>query len=638
MKCDRPTGNGGVERADLLRVENPARYTGGEWGGVIKEEVLLDIQNTGRTDYLRFVFCFPDIYEIGMSNLALIILYGLLNRLPGVYCERSFSPWKDMDQILRERDIPLFSLETQTPLCAFDVLGFSLQYEMCYTNVLQMLDLGRVPFLASERDESHPIVIAGGPVVFNSEPVADLFDMIVIGEAEEVLVEITELLKEYKHSKESDAPLSRRELLLSAAEIDGVYVPSLYRTCYEPDGRIRSVLPVNEHVPEKIRKRIIHDLSSCFFPTNPIVPHTRIVHDRSYLELFRGCSRGCRFCQAGFLYRPVRERDVETLSRQAFELEQNTGYDEMGLLSLSTGDYSRLPRLADALVEPFRETHTSLSLPSMRVDSFSLDLMERVSDTRKSGLTFAPEAGTQRLRDVINKGVTEQDIMDALELAFEGGWTRVKLYFMLGLPTETMEDVIGIADMALKIEKLYFRVAARTGQRKRRLEIGVSTSMFIPKPFTPFQWEKQDTRESLMSKQKVLADRLRSRNIKYSWHDPDSSVWETVMARGDRRLTPVILDGYREGLFFDAWDDCFSLRRWIEILDRHGLSVDFYSYRERAEDEVFPWDHIDAGVKREYLLRERDRALRGLVTPPCSPGCRACGASEFGSGVCHASG
>lgn len=626
----------GPERADLLSVENPARYVGGEWGAVYKEEAIREVAETGRTSYVRFAFCFPDIYEIGMSNLALRILYHVLNEIPYVYCERAFSPWKDMDRIMRDRDISLYTLETKTPLGEFDVLGFSLQYEMCYTNVLQMLDLSGIPLLSSERSEKDPLIIAGGPVVYNAEPVADFFDIIMIGEAEEMLSELMELIKRYKDTTDSEIPMTRQELLKASAAIEGVYVPSFYHVTYQEDGTVQSVLPKEDAAPLTVRKRIIRDLDRVPFPTDTIVPHTKIVHDRSYLELFRGCSRGCRFCQAGFLYRPVRERSAHVLCEQGLMLEKNTGYDEMGLLSLSTSDYSELDTLVDGLIGPFNQRHTSLSLPSLRVDSFSLKLMEKTSDTRKTGLTFAPEAGTQRLRDVINKGITEEDILSSLDMAFSGGWSRVKLYFMLGLPTETMEDVLGIAELVRKIEKLYFNVTKRTGQRVRKLEIIVSTAMFIPKPFTPFQWEKQDSREQLVLKQKALAEQLHSRNIKYSWHDPDTSVWESVMSRGDRRLSAVLLEGYHKGLMFDAWDDCFRLDQWMEILEKNGFSLSFYADRERVDSELFPWDHIDCGVKKEYLIRERKKAYEEVVTPPCRPGCRSCGASEFHTGVCYA--
>ncbi len=626
-----------LEQADLLSVMNPARYTGGEWGITVKQEVLDEISRTGKTSSVRFAFCFPDIYEIGMSNIALKILYNVLNECPYVWCERAFSPWRDMDQIMREKKIPLFSLESRTALCDFDILGFTLQYELCYTNVLQMLDLSGIPLLSSERGEDDPIITAGGPVVYNIEPMADFLDLVMIGEGEEMILELMAEMKRYKDSKNTAEPMSRGQFLMNAAQIEGVYVPAFYDAAYFEDGTVKSVMPNRPGVPATIRKRIILDLDHCSYPTKTVVPNTKIVHDRAYLELFRGCIRGCRFCQAGFIYRPVREKSEKVLCEQGIELEKNTGYDEIGMLSLSTSDYTELPKLTDDLLEAYDGHHTSMSLPSLRVDSFSLELMEKVSNTRKSGLTFAPEAGTQRLRDVINKGITEEDIMSSLKLAFEGGWNSVKLYFMLGLPTETAEDVEGIADLVRKIEKLYFEVGRDSGHRMRKPEITVSTSMFIPKPFTPFQWEKQDTRESLSQKQMILREKLRSRNIKYIWHDLDTSLWEVVIARGDRRLGPVLLEGYHAGNIFDSWDDCFSIDKWIPILEKHGMTLDFFATRERGSEEVFPWDHIDCGVKKAFLYRERERAYAGVTTPSCRANCEGCGAASFGGGVCYES-
>ncbi len=626
-----------IEQGDLLAVENPARYTGGEWGSIVKQEVLDEIRMTGETEYIRYAFCFPDIYEIGMSNLAVRILYHVLNACPYVWCERAFSPWKDMDALLREKGIPLFSLESKTALRSFDILGFSLQYEMCYTNVLQMLDLSGIPLLSRDRGEDDPIITAGGPVVYNIEPMSDFLDIVMIGEGEEMTIELMAEMKRYKDSKKTASPMTREQFLLNAVKIEGVYVPSFYAAEYNSDGTIREVKPIRPEAPKKIRKRIILDMDTVPYPTDTIVPNTKVIHDRAYLELFRGCIRGCRFCQAGFVYRPVREKSAKVLCEQGIALEKNTGYDELGMLSLSTSDYTELPHLTDDLLAAFDGHHTSLSLPSLRVDSFSLELTEKVSSTRKSGLTFAPEAGTQRLRDVINKGITEEDIISSLELAFEGGWNSVKLYFMLGLPTETLEDVFGIADLVRKIEKLYFDVGKRTGQRMRKLELTVSTAMFIPKPFTPFQWEKQDTKEELMQKQQILRDRLRSRNIKYIWHDLDTSLWEVVIARGDRRLGPVLLEGYLAGNMFDAWDDCFSLGKWMPVLESHGLTSDFFSTRERGPDEIFPWDHIDCGVRKDFLLKERERAYEGVITPSCREHCEGCGAAGFGGGVCYES-
>ncbi len=603
----------------LPRVQKPARYTGGEYNAVVKDRAQVDT---------RVALCFPDTYEIGMSNLGVRILYGVMNEMDGVWCERVFAPWGDMEEEMRREGIPLYGLESGDSIADFDIIGFSLGYEMAYTNVLNMLDLAGLPLRSADRDEFAPLIIAGGTCAFNAEPLAPFIDIFSLGEGEDVTVELIEL---YRKAREEC--WSKEELLLAVAQIPGLYVPSLYEVEYQEDGTIKSITPA-EGVPAVVTKRIVQDLNRSYFPTKTIVPSTEIVHDRVMLEVFRGCIRGCRFCQAGYAYRPVRPKDPEVLVWQGIESCKNSGYQEMTLSSLSTSDYRRLLDLCDGLQEWCDPNGVSLSLPSLRADNFSWSLMERLQHGRKSGLTFAPEAGTQRLRDVINKNVTEEDILNFCRTAFAGGWSTVKLYFMLGLPTETDEDVLGIADLA---EKVYHTWREVTPNRSRGVKITVSTAFFVPKPHTAFQWEGQISREEYERRVKLLRDNMRGRSIAYHWHDPETSVLEAVLARGDRRLADLLETVWRKGAKFDTWDEYFDFDRWMEAFDECGIDPAFYANRVREKDEILPWSVTSVGVSPRFLWREREQAYKGVITPDCRKQCTGCGADKlYPGGVCDA--
>lgn len=575
---------------------------------------------------LRFAFCFPDTYEVGMSHLGMKILYALINAEPGMLCERVFMPWVDMKALMEEEKVPLFSMESRKPVRDFDIVGFTLQYEMSYSNILAMLQMSGIPLLSSERGEDMPLVVAGGPCAFNPEPLADFIDMFILGDGEEVEIEICEAVREWKKSGKS-----RRELLLAMAAIPGCYVPALYDVTYNEDGTLASFTPNCPEAPEKVAKRIVVDLDKAFYPTEIPVPYTEIVHDRIMLEIMRGCTRGCRFCQAGMLYRPVRERSKERLVELAKALENATGYEEISLSSLSSGDYTCLAELIRELMRELEQQHVSISLPSLRLDSVLKESLNETQKVKKSSLTFAPEAGTQRLRDVINKGVTEENLMEKVHDAFHDGWSSVKLYFMIGLPTETTDDLDGIAHLAKKCTDAYFAVPK--GQRAKGLRITCSASSFVPKPFTPFQWEPQDTQEQIRSKQAYLRDVLRMKGVHFNWHEPELSLLEACFARGDRRLGKVLLKAFVSGCYLDSWSECFDFDKWMKAFDDCGLTTDFYATRRRDKDELLPWDFIDAGVTKFFLWREKEKSDRAETTKDCRKGCNGCGLQRY-EGVC----
>ena len=601
----------------LPRVQKPARYTGGEYNAVKKDPAQVDT---------RIAFCFPDTYEIGMSNLGMRILYGVMNNMEGVWCQRVFAPWGDMEEEMRRAQIPLFALESGEPIADFDIVAFSVGYEMAFTAILNMLDLAGIPLRSAERTDLTPLVIAGGTAMYNAEPIADFVDIVSLGEGEDVTVELIEL-----HRKARKEGWSKAKFLHRAAQVPGLYVPSLYEVDYNEDGTVREIRP-QDGAPKVVRKRIVEDMDKSYYPAKTIVPSTEIVQDRVTLELFRGCIRGCRFCQAGYVYRPVRNRSKDLCVRYGVEACNDSGYQEVTLSSLSTSDYPQLTELCDDLEEFCKERHVNLSLPSLRADNFSMSLMQRLAKGRKTGLTFAPEAGTQRLRDVINKNVTQEELLASCRTAFAGGYNAVKLYFMLGLPTETDEDVLGIADLAARVMHAWRESAAN---KQRGVRITVSTSWFVPKPHTAFQWEPQISKEEYERRVKLLREAITTKTVTYNWHDSDTSFLEAVLARGDRRMCKVLETAWRKGAKLDAWEEYFSLERWLEAFDECGLDPHFYANRQRQKDEIMPWSMISSGVTEAYLWRELQQAKAGVTTPDCRTHCNGCGANLMVGGTCH---
>lgn len=605
----------------LQYVQKPARYAGGELNCVVKDADKVD---------LRYAFCFPDLYEIGMSHLGMKILYSLVNSRDDAWCERVFAPDTDMEEQMRKNNVPLFALESSDYIKDFDIIGFTLMYELSYTNVLNMLDLAGIPLKAEDRTELTPIICAGGPCACNPEPLADFLDIVFLGDGEESTMEVLDLLKKCKKEGKS-----KFEFLCEAKDITGVYVPSFYKDSYNDDGTLKEIMPLN-NAPAKVKKAVVSDLNKCFYPKEFVVPFISIVHDRAVEEIFRGCIRGCRFCQAGFTYRPIREKSVETINEQAKALIKSTGYDELSLCSLSTSDHSCVNEMLTSLIDWTVKDKINLSLPSLRIDNFSDELADKLNQVRRSGLTFAPEAGTQRLRDVINKNITEEEVIRTCTRAFDSGWTSVKLYFMMGLPTETMEDIEGIANLAMEVVHSFYKNPNR--QKGTGVQVSVSCASFIPKPFTPFQWEAEDSMEALKEKQKHLLESIPSKKIKVSYHETPTSLLEGVLARGDRRLGKVILDAYKLGCTFDSWDDRFNFDAWLEAFEKNSIDPYFYTRRKRPFEEVLPWDHLDFGVSRKFLENENKKAYENKTTPHCRIKCAGCGANKLNGGSCDARG